>query len=256
MKHVLVLGLSLAISLSGFCQENTTIAGGEKLVFNASYSMSGLMTQLAQVTMETADVKTSSATLLHLKCTAVTFSKWDSFFKIRDLYESYVNPKNLKPVMHKRDIEEGTYKKQMKYVFNSKTGTVKITSSKPNKPTKETQPKITPSTIDVVSLLYQVRTTDFSAIPVGGTKSFTLLFDEKELAVNIKLLGKEVMNSGPLGKKECYKLSVSAKTDKLKGKDQNLIWLTTDRSRMPVYMKFNIPVGTGELVLKSVASPK
>ena len=256
MKHVLVLGLSLAISLPGICQENTTILGGEKLVFNASYNISGLMTQLAQVTMETSDVKTSSANLLHLKCTAVTFSKWDSFFKIRDLYESYVNPKNLRPVMHKRDIEEGTYKKQMKYIFSSKTGTVKVTSSKPNKPVKENQLKITAETTDVVSLLYQLRTIDFSLIAIGGSKSFTLLFDEKEIAVNIKLLGKEIINTEPLGKKECYKLSVSAKTDKLKGKDQNLIWLTTDKNKTPVYLKFNIPVGTGELVLKSVVSPK
>jgi hypothetical protein len=255
MIKPLVLGLTLAISFSGICQENTTIRGGEKLVFNASYSMGGLMTQIAQVTMETADVKTSSSTLLHLKCTAVTFSKWDSYFKIRDLYESYVNPRNLKPVMHKRDVEEGAYKKQMKYIFSLKNGTAKITSSKPNKPSKESQVTIKPSTNDIVSLLYQLRTIDFNTTTIGSSKSFTLLFDENEIAVNIKLLGKEIVNSGPLGKKECYKLSVSAKTDKLKGKDQNLIWLTTDKNRIPVLMKFNIPVGTGELTLKSIVNP-
>jgi hypothetical protein len=44
----------------------------EKLVFAASYYMSGLMTQLAQVTMETETMKTSKNTFLHLSCQAST----------------------------------------------------------------------------------------------------------------------------------------------------------------------------------------
>ena len=83
--------------------QNNAIAAGEKLTFTASYNMSGILTDLAEVTMETNEVKTSKSTLLKLKCTAVTYSKWDNFFKIRDLYESYVNPKTLTPYLYNRD---------------------------------------------------------------------------------------------------------------------------------------------------------
>lgn len=238
---------------TSFAQQNTTVKAGEKLVFTASYNMSGLMTQLAQVTMETANVKTSKATLLHLKCTAATYSKWDSYFKIRDLYESYVNPANLKPVMHKRDVEEGNYKKQMKYAFNYKNKNAKVTLNKKDIKDKVSNVAITPTTNDVVSLIYQLRNSDLSTLQPGGSKQFTLLFDEKLYPVTVKLMGKETIDAGPLGKKLCYKLSVSAKTDKLKGKDQNLIWLTADAKKIPVFMKFNIPVGTGQLQLKSAA---
>ena len=86
--------------------------------------MSGLLTELAQVTMETSEVKTTKSTLLRLKCTAATYSKWDSFFKIRDLYESYVSQKTLTPYLYNRDINEGGYEKYMKYKFNHKTNTV------------------------------------------------------------------------------------------------------------------------------------
>jgi hypothetical protein len=55
-------------SNGGFSQ----IKSGEKLVFAASYDMSGLMTQLAQVTMETETMKTSKNTFLHLSCQAST----------------------------------------------------------------------------------------------------------------------------------------------------------------------------------------
>ena len=46
---------------------------------------------------------------------AATYSKWDNFFKINDLYESYVHPSSLKPYLYKRDISEGGYYKFMQY---------------------------------------------------------------------------------------------------------------------------------------------
>jgi hypothetical protein len=66
-------------------------------------------------------------------------------------------------------------------------------------------------------------------------------------------MGKETVNAGNLGKKECYKLSISAKTDALKGKDKNLIWLTADANKIPALLKFSIPVGTGQLTLTSAS---
>ena len=80
--------------------QNSAFKAGEKLSFTASYNMSGVLTELAQVNMEASEVKTSKATLLRLKCTATTYSKWDSFFKIRDLYESYVSPTSVKPYLY------------------------------------------------------------------------------------------------------------------------------------------------------------
>ena len=104
--------------------QNNSIGSYEKLNFTASYNMSGLLTDLAQVTMETKEVKTSKSTLLHLKCKARTYSKWDNFFKIDDTYESYVNPNTLTPYLYKREINEGGHYKFMKYSFNHKSKTV------------------------------------------------------------------------------------------------------------------------------------
>jgi len=225
------------------------IKSGEKLVYAGSYNMSGLMTQLAQVTMSTETVSTSKNAYLHLSCELSTYSKWDSFFKIRDIYESYVNPTNLKPSLYKRSIDEGGYTKKEKYAF--KGNTVNSTTKRKNKP--ETQKKFTigASTQDVISLLYKVRTIDFSKFKVGQTQNLMIVFDEKQIPVTLRFMGKETVNAGNLGKKECYKLSISAKTDALKGKDKNLIWLTADANKIPALLKFSIPVGTGQLTLTS-----
>ncbi|WP_310379664.1 DUF3108 domain-containing protein [Flavobacterium sp.] len=247
-KYLLIFCFALSINC-GFSQ----IKSGEKLVFAASYNMSGLMTQLAQVTMETETIKTSKTSYLHLSCQATTFSKWDSFFKIRDLYESYVHPLTLKPSLYKRNINEGGYTKTEKYVFKKDGKTVTSTSKKRNKPETNSIFTIGNSTQDIVTLIYKLRTVDFKNFKNGQTRSFVIVFDEKEIPVVVKFMGKETISAGSLGTKECYKLSIGARTKVLKGKDQNIIWLTADTQKIPALIKFSIPVGTGQLKLASAS---
>ncbi|HRZ97085.1 MAG TPA: DUF3108 domain-containing protein [Paludibacter sp.] len=231
-----------------FAPVSGQIKPGETLVFAASYEISGLMTNIAQVTMQTENISTSKNTFLHLSLQAETFAKWDSFFKVRDLYESYVNPANLKPSMYKRNVLEGNYTKTEKYIFNPDGKTVNSTSRRYNRAeVKKTFNKSIES-MDVVTLGYKLRSVDFSKLKPGQSVSYTIVFDEKEYPVSLKLMGKEVVSAGNLGKKECYKLSISAKTNKLKGKDNNLIWLSTDK-KIPCKIKFSIPVGVGQLTL-------
>lgn len=247
MKKLLLSFCCLFTVITSFSQ----VKSGEKLTYAASYNMSGLMTQLAQVKLETSTVKTAKNSYLHLSCEAMTFSKWDSFFKIRDLYESYVHPQTLKPSMYKRDISEGGYTKKEKYVFSNGGRTVNSTVQKRKRPETKKTFTVGPATQDVVSILYKLRTVNFAAQKVGQTTSFTIVFDEKEVPVVVKYMGKESVAAGNLGTKDCYKVSISAKTDALKGKDKNLIWLTADAARVPALIKFSIPVGTGQMTLKT-----
>jgi hypothetical protein len=249
MRKVTFIIATLLIFCSFTTDGKVVVPAGEKLVYAGSYNMSGLMTQLAQVTMSTETVSTAKNSYLHLNCELETYSKWDKFFKIRDIYESYVNPTTLKPNLYKRSIDEGGYTKKEKYVF--KGNSVTSTAKKRNKPETTRTFTIGGSTQDVVSLLYKARTIDFSKMKSGQTTSFTIVFDEKEIPVTLKYMGTETVKAGNLGQKECYKLSIGAKTDALKGKDKNLIWLTADAKKVPALMKFSIPVGTGQLVLTS-----
>lgn len=240
--------------------QNTSIGTNEKLTFSASYNMSGLLTELAEVTMETSEVKTSSSTLLRLKCTAATYSKWDGFFKIRDLYESYVSPKSLTPYLYKRDINEGGYKKFMQYKFKHKTNSVESIKRKKRSDGTTWEDKKTirigTSTKDLVSTIYNIRNLDIHKASVGDSQVFKIVFDNQEFSINIKYLKKEIISTN-LGQKECYKLAISiSNSDVLKGSNDNLLWLTADANKIPVYAKFKIPVGNGELKIKSATGLK
>lgn len=251
MKKIL-FSITIALIFCSFKTENNVgIPAGEKLVFVGSYNMSGLMTQLAQVTLSTDMISTAKNTYLHLNCELETYAKWDKFFKIRDLYESYVDPITLKPSLYKRSIDEGGWTKKEKYVF--KGNSVTSTAKKRNKPETTKTFTIGGSTQDVVSIMYKLRTMDLSKMKTGQSQAFTIVFDEKQIPVTVKLLGTETVSAGNLGSKNCYKLSIGAKTDVLKGKDKNLIYLTADTKKIPVLMKFSIPVGTGQLALTSAS---
>lgn len=253
MKQLLIFLLWL--TTASLNAQNNAVVAGEKLIYTASYNMSGILTDIAQVTMETSEAKTSKATLLRLKCTASTFSKWDNFFKIVDLYESYVNPKNLLPYLYKRDINEGGYYKFMKYTFNHKTNTINsIQRKKKNKEDIKTF-SINTGTKDIVSSLYNIRLFDYKNMSVGSKKSFTIVFDREEVKAHITYLGKETISTN-IGKKECYKLALSSSDQVLQGKNNNLLWLTADENKIIVYGKFKIPVGNGELKIKSAQGLK
>ena len=253
MRYLLIIlffGYSTSLQ-----SQNTTVSSNEKLTFTAAYNMSGLMTDLAEVTMETSSVKTAKATLLRLKCKATTYSKWDSFFKIRDLYESYVSPTTLNPYLYKRDINEGGYNKFMQYKFKHKTNTVESLKRKQRKDgttwDENKELAIGSSTNDIVTTIYKIRSLNLDSAITGKTYSFIVLFDNSEFEITIIYKGKENMSTN-LGSQSCHKLAIAiSNSDILADSSDNLIWLTADANKIPVYAKFKIPTGNGELKIKS-----
>jgi len=225
------------------------ISPNETLIYDGSYELSGMMTNIAQVTMQTSVMKTTNKSYLHLSAEVATFNKWDSFFKIRDLYESYVDPGTLKPSLFKRNVFEGGYTKTEKYIYNQTGNSISSESKRKNNPLVKNTVSIQSGAVDVITLIYKLRTANLSVLKTGQIIPFILVFDDKQLKVNLKMKGKEFVSAGNLGKRECYKLSISASTNKLKGADKNLIWLTTDAKHIPCLIKFSIPVGVGQLTL-------
>ncbi|MGY0392658.1 DUF3108 domain-containing protein [Bizionia sp. KMM 8389] len=258
MRYLYLL-FCFVISQTSFSQ-NTAISNNETLKFTAAYNMSGIMTDLAEVTMATNAIKTSKATLLQLKCTATTYSKWDSFFKIRDLYESYVSPTTLKPYLYKRDINEGGYYKFMQYKYIHKTNTIESIKKKKRSDGGIWEEKkninFGNNTADIVTTIYKIRNLNLSEASNGTQFPLMVVFDNTEFKITATYLGTESINTS-LGNKTCHKLSIAVNnSDVLKGTNNNLLWLTADANKIPVFAKFKIAVGNGELRIKSATGLK
>jgi hypothetical protein len=251
-QKIITLGLLAGITLfpaSSSTNTNEYIKSGEELTFIASFKMSGIMTDVAEVKMNTSTVKTKTRELLRLKCTASTYAKWDSYFRVRDLYESYVNSETLIPYLFKRNIEEGTYKKELKYVFKRNSKVAISTLNKKGRVNFKTNVPIEHNTLDIVSAIYTIRTLDFEKFEVGKRVTKKVIIDSKTRAVTVKYIGKETLSVGKYGSKSCYKLSIGFGSDLKNVKGGKYIWITADNDRLPVLIKADVPVGAIEIRL-------
>lgn len=256
LNKLFVLIAFTFISIKGHSQElsSKSFKSGEHLSYQASYNMSGVLTTFAEVNMKVATVKTSKNSYLHLKCTANTYTKWDSFFKIRDLYEAYVTPHTVTPVLYKRDNNEnGTIRKE-KYIY--KGTNVKATYVRGQSGEIKADFSIPPNTKDIVSTLYYIRNLPIANAKSGDQKDFNIVFDRNTKSTTLTFLGTETIST-VLGQKKCYKIGISLKQDNLlKGKTNNVVYITADRNKVPVLIKFNIPVGSGQLKLTKATNLK
>lgn len=248
IKFLLVLLFIIPFnSVSSQELSSKAFKSGEHLSYQASYNMSGVLTTFAEVNMTVGTVKTSKNKYLHLKCTANTYKKWDSFFKIRDLYEAYVSPYTITPALYKRDNDEnGTIRKE-KYIY--KGTNVQATYVRGKSGEMKADFSIPAGTKDIVSTLYYIRNLPIDKAKTGDQKEFNIVFDRKTKSATLTFMGTETIST-ILGDKKCYKVGVSLKKDNLlKGKANNIVYITADKNKVPVLIKFSIPVGSGQLKL-------
>lgn len=252
VSFIAVLFVIFAFNTGSTSVENNYIKSGEKLTFIASFNVSGVMTDIAEVKMETSTVTTKTRQLLRLKCTASTYSSWDKFFKVRDLYESYVDPETLLPVLYKRSIEEGSYKKELKYLFKRKSKIAISTLNKKGYNDYKTEVPITDTTLDIVSTIYSARVLDYENFSVGKKITKKLIVDSEVQSVTITYLGKKSIKVANVGNRECYKLSIGfggSEIEDIKG--GKYIYITADHDRLPALIEANIPVGRVQIRLSN-----
>ena len=256
LKKITLIGLFILMTAfstsSKMSTEKKYIKSGEELTFIASFKMSGVMTDIAQVKMQTSTVKTKTRELLRLKCTASTYSSWDSYFRVRDLYESYVNPETLIPSLFKRNIEEGTYKKNIKYIFKRRSKIAVSTLNKKGYKDFKVNVPIDYNTLDIVSAIYSIRALDFDSFSIGKSVTKKLIVDSEVQSATVKYLGKENIKVGKYGTKECYKLSIGFQGKELENtKGGKYIWITADDDRLPALIKATIPIGSIQIRLSN-----
>jgi hypothetical protein len=240
--------LFFSIDLHAQSNINIPFKSGEILRFKGSFFMSSLWADIAEVKIAVSDYNSGGQSLYSIQATASTFSNYDSFFKIRDVYQSWVDKNSVKPFIFKRVVDEGGYKFDMKYVIQRNNKIAKWEYQRKGNVKTAVIP-ITDNTHDLVSIMYYVRTIDFDKMPVNRSISIPTLIDDKVQNINLTYKGKENIKTEAFGSKACYKLGISVNNKALVNKESNNIWLTADNNRVPVQVRADIPVGSIQLRL-------
>lgn len=238
----LVFALLITFSSIGFSQENKAFKDGEMLRFKGSYILSGLWTDIAELKLEVKAMANGGNELYSIKANANTYAAYDSFFKIRDVYQTWVDRNTLKPFMFARSVDEGGYKFNIKYIFKRATLQAKYDYTR-NDVTKSSIIPFTEETYDLVSVMYHVRTLDLEKFKLNQVINLSVIIDGKINKVTLKFKGKETIKVDALGSTSCYKFSLATDNAALETKETNAIWLSADARKIPVLIEADIPVG-------------
>jgi len=96
---VFVLLLIVSERLDAQCfKGNTSVGTGEYLAYDVSYNLGPSWSNIALVTFVTNKEVLGGKEVLHIKINGKTYPMYDHLFKIRDSYESWIDPQTWEPI--------------------------------------------------------------------------------------------------------------------------------------------------------------
>ena len=177
----------------------------------------------------------------HVKIQAKTTGIADALYRVRDTYESYIDPSTDLPVKAIRNISEGRYKRYNEVLFDHES---RADSSLVYSQTSGLQ--VVPKNIhDILSgVLYMRKYYIADDINKEDTIHIKTYFTDELFPLFIRYKGIETIKT-KFGKVECYRFDPVTEIGRLfKTENDMSVWFSKDKNLLPVRIKFDIYVGS------------
>ena len=218
---------------------NKAFQVGEKLRYRITYGF--MDAGEAVLELRSTPKKGSNRELIHAVGTGRTLGGFNAFYKVTDVYETYLDKKGVFPWFFARRVNEGGYKINQDYVFKHDLKKVESGEGK--------EFKIPVGIQDMISSFYYARTLDYQDIKTGKTFEFKCFMDDAVWNLKIKYVGDEVISIRK-GKFTCHKFVPVVQTGRyFKSEEDVNFWVTSDDNKIPVLVKAKIPVGVVKMQL-------
>ena len=231
-----VLNMSFANFENNFPKvNNKSFKQGEKLRYRVSYGA----IDAGEVVLELKETKKQGSEgrgLMHAVGIGRTLNPFSAFYRVYDVYETFIDKEAIMPWYFKRRVDEGGYKINQSYEFLQHRKLVDNGNGKKY---------VVPLGIqDMISSFYYARTLNFSQMKKGDISEFKCFMDDEVFPLQIRYVGKETVKLRG-GKVECLKFQPVVQTGRYFEKDDDVtFWITNDNNRIPVMVKAKIPVGS------------
>ena len=266
MKHTLYLLLAVVTLLSlteRTCAQELPFADGEKLQYTIHYKC-GFSADLAQLKLSGEQ----DGDNYHLTANISTFRFWDSFFKMRDLYETkFQNAPGLKPVYFHREIQEGNYWAKNWFTWSEDASSAHAIIEKKTRPRRDTTYREDGIIRDIFNLIYLCRAADYSKLEAGQPIKSIMTLDRDLFDITVRFIGRETKKVGS-NTYNTVKLGVAVKSrnvdlsegassvtigttsEDYDGSEKLFFWMSDDENRVPVIFSTSLTVGSirGRLV--------
>jgi len=213
---------------------NTSFKPGEKLTYRLSYGV--LDAGEAVLTVNKSTKKVRGRELWKVRGTGRTISAFEWFYKVNDVYESYVDAQGMFPWMFVRRVNEGGYIINQDYTFYQHKKVVDNGEGKKFGVPSNVQ--------DMISAFYYLRTLDYDNASVGDVFTVNVFLDDELYPAKIRYKGKQVVKTRK-GKIKCHKFAPVVQEGRIFKTEKDLtVWITDDANKIPIVAKAKIKVGS------------
>jgi hypothetical protein len=250
---LILLGLLL---LSGFTfgqdcsSRNINFKSGERITYRAVYNWGFIWVNAGDVEFMVYDTIYMGKPALHFKSQGWSLKQYDWIFKVRDRFESFLDPITFKPLWFERDTYEGGFLVYNRYKFNYSDNTLEIASQTSDRPFSTDTVPLKNCTFDVLSAIYYCRTLNFDSYNKGDTIPLTMAIDNEIFDLYLRYLGREelITRDGQVYKTIRFSAMLVEGTI-FKGGEDLEVWVTDDKNRVPILIEAKILVGSVKAVL-------
>jgi hypothetical protein len=237
-----LIGMSLMVSSSVDnlpTRANSSFGVGETLRYRITYGFVDAGEAILEV--KNTDKKGNGRSLYQATGTGRTLGGFNAFYKVDDVYETYLDKDGIFPWFFKRRVDEGGYKINQDYTF--KHHQYKVDNGEGE------EFKIPMGIQDMISSFYYARTIRMEYMKVGQVFAFNCFMDNEVWPLKVKYVGDEEIRIRK-GKFKVHKFVPVVQTGRyFKSEDDVNFWVTADDNKIPILVKAKISVGTVKMHL-------
>ena len=237
MKKILLL-LILVTTVSFDAKKEDAYDVGEWFKFRIHYGI----VNAGYATLEVKDATVNSKKSFHVIGKGYTTGMSRFFFKVDDLYESYIDKETGNPHQFVRKINEGGYTKNQEGFFNQITNRVLV---KDYKHKEEKTLMIPKNTQDILSAFYYLRNySSIDKLKVGESIAIDMFFDDETTKFKLKFIGREDITTkfGDVSAMIFRPLVQSGRV--FKEQESLTVWVSDDDNKLPLRIKASLAVGS------------
>ena len=268
-KICMILSAFLVSALIPLRAQELPFAGGEAVKYTIHYKC-GVNADLAALAITGEEEGANYHVTAHIS----TFRFWDSFYKIRDRYEStFALAPGLKPRTAVRDVNEGSYWAKCNYDWTKDASSIHAVIDKRNRPHRDTVLRENGTIRDIFNMIYLCRAADYAKLEKGEKVRGIVAMDRTIYQVTMRYAGREKkkvngqtwntvklgislkVRSGATGEGDTA-VSLGDTSADFQGGEKMWFWVTDDENRLPVLFAADLKVGAIQGRLTEVSGNK
>lgn len=193
-------------------------------------------------TVEVKEATIKNKKVFHVIGKGYTTGMSRFFFKVDDLYESYIDKETGIPYQFVRKINEGGYTKNQEGFFNQTENKILVKDYKNKSEKTFIIPK---NTQDILSTFYYLRNyPNLDKMKIGESVAVDMFFDDETTKFKLKFIGREDIKTkfGLISTMIFRPLVQSGRV--FKEQESLTVWISDDDNKLPLRIKASLAVGS------------